>query len=43
MYEERLSDLAIIAMHYSERFEVDEIYQTFVKVIQEDSFRLHWK
>ena len=28
---ERFSDLAMIAMHYSERFEVDEIFDTFVK------------
>ena len=31
MSEERFSDLAVIAMHYSERFEVDEICQAFVK------------
>ena len=43
MSQERFSDLAIIAMHYSERFDVDEICQTFVKLIQEDPFRLHWE
>ncbi|CAH3016492.1 unnamed protein product [Porites evermanni] len=31
MPEERFSDLAAIAMYYSERFEEDEICQTFVK------------
>ena len=31
MSEERFSDLAVIAMHYSERFEVDETCQAFVK------------
>ena len=31
MSEERFSDLAVIAMHYPERFEVDEICETFVK------------
>jgi len=31
MSEERFSDLAVIAMHYSERFEVDQICQAFVK------------
>ena len=31
MCEEHFSDLAIIAMHYSERFEVDEICEAFVK------------
>jgi len=31
MSEERLSDLAVIAMHYPERFEVDEICEAFVK------------
>ena len=31
MCEERFSDLAIIAMHYPERFEVDEICEAFVK------------
>ena len=31
MYEERSSDLAVIAMHYPERFEVEEICETFVK------------
>ena len=29
--EERFSDLAIIAIHYPERFEVDEICEAFVK------------
>ena len=28
---ERFSDLAVIAMHYSERFEVDEKRKAFVK------------
>ena len=28
---ERFSDLAMIAMHYSEGFEVDEIFEAFVK------------
>ena len=28
---EWFSDLAVIAMHYSERFEVDEIFEAFVK------------
>ena len=27
---ERFSDLAVIAMHHSERFEVDEIFEVFV-------------
>ena len=31
MCEEHFSDLAIIAMHYPERFEVDEICEAFVK------------
>ena len=31
MCEERFSDLAIIAVHYPERFEVDEIREAFVK------------
>jgi len=31
MPEERFSDLAVIAMHYHERFEVDEICKAFVK------------
>ena len=31
MCEERFPDLAIIAMHYPERLEVDEIFQAFVK------------
>jgi len=31
MSEERFSDLAVIAMHYHERFEVDEICKAFVK------------
>ena len=31
MSEERFSDLAVIAMHYPERFEVDEICEAFVK------------
>ena len=31
MCEERFSDLAIIAVHYPERFEVDEICEAFVK------------
>ena len=30
MSEERFSDLAVIAMHYPERFEVDEICEVFV-------------
>ena len=29
--EERFSDLAIIAVHYPERFEVDEMCEAFVK------------
>ena len=28
---ERLSDLAMIAIHYSKRFEVDGIFEAFVK------------
>ena len=31
MSEERFSDLAVIAMHHFERFEVDETCQAFVK------------
>ena len=31
MSEERFSDLAVIAMHYPERFQVDEICEAFVK------------
>ena len=31
MCEERFSDLAIIAVHYPERFEVDEMCEAFVK------------
>ena len=31
MPKERLSDLAVIAIYYFERFEVDKIYQAFVK------------
>ena len=31
MSEERFSDLVVIAMHYSKRFEVDEICEAFVK------------
>ena len=31
MFEERFSDLAVIARHYTERFEVHEIYEAFVK------------
>ena len=31
MCEERFSDLAIIAVYYPERFEVDEICEAFVK------------
>ncbi|XP_068731307.1 52 kDa repressor of the inhibitor of the protein kinase-like [Montipora capricornis] len=31
MSEERFSDLAVIAMHYPERFEVDKICEAFVK------------
>ena len=31
MSEERFSDLAVIAMRYPERFEVDEICEVFVK------------
>ena len=31
MPEERSSDLAVIAIYYSERFEEDEICQTFEK------------
>ena len=31
MSEGRFSDLAVIAMHYPERFEVDEICEAFVK------------
>ena len=31
MSEERFSDLAVIAMHHPERFEVDEICEAFVK------------
>ena len=31
IYEKSFSDLAIIAVHYPERFEVDEICEAFVK------------
>ena len=31
MSEERFSDLAVIAMHYPKRFELDEICEAFVK------------
>ena len=31
IYEESFSDLAIITVHYPERFEVDEIREAFVK------------
>ena len=31
MCEERFPDLAIIAVHYPERFEVDEMCEAFVK------------
>ena len=31
MSEERFSDLTVIAMHYPERLEVDEICEAFVK------------
>ena len=31
MSEERFSDLAVIAMHYPKRFEVDETCEAFVK------------
>ena len=31
MSEERFSDLAVIAMHYPERFEVNEICEAFIK------------
>ena len=31
MSEERFSDLAVITMHYPERFEVDKICEAFVK------------
>ena len=30
---ERFSDLAMIAMHYSEGFKVDEIFEAFVKAL----------
>ena len=30
---ERFSDLAVIAMHFSEILEVDEIFEAFVKLI----------
>ena len=42
IYEESFSDLAIIAVHYPERFEVDEICEAFVKLklILRDSFTL---
>ena len=42
MSKERISDLAVIAIPYPERFEVDEICQAFVKaqLIPEDFFRL---
>ena len=31
MTEERLSDLAVIAIHYSARIAVDEVCQSFVQ------------
>jgi len=31
MSEERFSELTVIAMHYPERFDVDEICEAFVK------------
>ena len=40
MPKEQLSDLVVIAIYYSERFEVDEICQVFVKAHPRSSFRL---
>ena len=42
MSEAYSSDLAVIAMHYPERFEVDEVCEAFAKAHprSEDSFRL---
>ena len=42
MSEERISDLAVIAMPYPEKFEVDQICEALVKaeLILEDFFRL---
>ena len=40
MPKERLSDLAVIAIYYSERFEVDKICQAFVKAHPRSSFKL---
>ena len=37
--EERFSDLAIIAVHYPERFEVDEICEAFVKAHPRSLFK----
>ena len=39
MCEERFSDLAIIAVHYPERFEVDEICEAFVKAHPRSLFK----
>ena len=40
-YEERSLDLAVIAMHYPGRFEVDEICEAFVKAHPRRLFQLH--
>ena len=40
MPKEQLSDLAVIAIYYSERFEVDEICQAFAKARPRCSFKL---
>ena len=39
IYEESFSDLAIIAVHYPERFEVDEICEAFVKAHPRSLFK----
>ena len=37
--EERFSDLAIIAVHYPERFEVDKICEAFIKAHPKSLFK----
>ena len=37
--EERFSDLAIIAVHYPERFEVDKICEAFIKAHPRSLFK----
>ena len=40
--EEHLSDLAVIAMHYSKRIPLDEVCHASFKLIQEGSSRPHY-